>query len=294
VLAGELEVGLCPAGGAAEGEPGSAAQRAARFVEEHRQVVGAPAARAAEAAEVREAHVRGIGRARSGSEGRGILSPMNVSVLLFGSLREAAGAKELAVSLPEGSSVAALTALLARDHAAFARLPGRVRVSVNYEVVEETRALRDGDEVAYLPPVSGGGGRCRISERSLEPEAVAALVAGPDCGGLVSFSGAVRDHSRGRSIRHLEYEAYPGMAEAEMERICSEAAERWPGARVAIAHRVGRLAIGELAVVVCAAAPHRDAAFSAARYAIDVLKERVPIWKKEVATDGEYWVEEHA
>ena len=219
---------------------------------------------------------------------------MNVSVLLFGSLREAAGAKELAVSLPEGATVAALTALLARDHAAFARLPGRVRVSVNYEVVEESRALRDGDEVAYLPPVSGGGGRCRISERPLEPEAVAALVAGPDCGGLVSFSGAVRDRSRGRSIRHLEYEAYPGMAEAEMERICGEAAELWPGARVAIAHRVGRLAIGELAVVVCAAAPHRDAAFAAARYAIDVLKERVPIWKKEVATDGEYWVEEHA
>jgi molybdopterin synthase catalytic subunit len=84
------------------------------------------------------------------------------------------------------------------------------------------------------------------------------------------------------------------MAEAEMERICGEAAERWPGARVAIAHRVGRLAIGDLAVVVAAAAPHRDAAFAAARYAIDELKERVPIWKKEVATDGEYWVEDHA
>ena len=219
---------------------------------------------------------------------------MHVSVLLFGSLREATGAKELRVALPEGATVAALGALLARDHAAFARLPGRVRVSVNYEVVEETRVLRDGDEVAYLPPVSGGGGRCRISEGPLDPEAVAALVAGPDCGGLVTFSGAVRDHARGRRVRHLEYEAYPGMAEAEMERICAEAAERWPGARVAIAHRVGRLAIGELAVVVCAAAPHRDAAFAAARYAIDALKERVPIWKKEVATDGEYWVEEHA
>ena len=219
---------------------------------------------------------------------------MHVSVLLFGSLREATGAKELSVALPEGATVAALGALLARDHAAFARLPGRVRVSVNYEVVEEARVLRDGDEVAYLPPVSGGGGRCRISEGPLDPEAVAALVAGPDCGGLVSFSGAVRDHARGRRVRHLEYEAYPGMAEAEMERICAEAAERWPGARVAIAHRVGRLAIGELAVVVCAAAPHRDAAFAAARYAIDALKERVPIWKKEVATDGEYWVEEHA
>jgi molybdopterin synthase catalytic subunit len=219
---------------------------------------------------------------------------MHVTVLLFGSLREAAGAKELGVALPEGARIADLTALLSREHAAFARLPGRVRVSVNYEVVEETRALREGDEVAYLPPVSGGGGRCRISEGPLDPEAVSALVAGPDCGGLVSFQGAVRDQSRGRSIRHLEYEAYPGMAEAEMERICGEAAERWPGARVAIAHRVGRLAIGELAVVVAAAAPHRDAAFAAARYAIDVLKQRVPIWKKEVATDGEYWVEDHA
>jgi molybdopterin synthase catalytic subunit len=219
---------------------------------------------------------------------------MYVSVLLFGSLREAAGAKELGVALPEGATVADLTARLGREHAAFARLPARVRVSVNREVVEDGRALRDGDEVAYLPPVSGGGGRCRLSAHPLDPQAVSSLVAGPDCGGVVSFSGAVRDRSRGRSIRSLEYEAYAGMAEAEMERICAEAEERWPGARVAIAHRVGHLAVGELAVVVCAAAPHRDAAFAAARYAIDTLKQRVPIWKKEVATDGEYWVEEHA
>jgi molybdopterin synthase catalytic subunit len=219
---------------------------------------------------------------------------MHVSVLLFGSLREATGAKELDVALRDGATVAELTALLARDHPVFARLPGRVRVSVNYEVVEDARALCDGDEVAYLPPVSGGGGRCRLSERPLDPEAVLALVAGPDCGGLVTFTGAVRDHARGRSIRELEYEAYPGMAEAEMEKICGEAEARWPGARVAVAHRVGRLAIGELAVVVAAAAPHRDAAFAAARYAIDELKRRVPIWKKEVATDGEYWVEDHA
>jgi MoaE-MoaD fusion protein len=220
---------------------------------------------------------------------------MHVTVLLFGSLREATGAKELAVALPEGASVADLGERLARDHEAFARLPGRVRVAVNQQVVEAAHRLCEGDEVAYLPPVSGGSGaRCRIHERALDPAAVAAEVAGPDCGGLVSFCGAVRNQARGRSIRHLEYEAYSAMAEAEMERICGEAAERWPGARVAIAHRVGRLAIGDLAVVVAAAAPHRDAAFAAARYAIDELKERVPIWKKEVATDGEYWVEDHA
>jgi MoaE-MoaD fusion protein len=221
---------------------------------------------------------------------------MHVTVLLFGSLREATGAKELAVALPEGARVADLSERLAREHESFGRLPGRVRVAVNQQVVDPSHRLSEGDEVAYLPPVSGGSGaaRCRIHEGALDPAGVAAEVAGPDCGGLVSFCGAVRDQARGRSIRHLEYEAYPAMAEAEMERICDEAAERWPGARVAIAHRVGRLAIGELAVVVAAAAPHRDAAFAAARYAIDELKERVPIWKKEVATDGEYWVEDHA
>ncbi len=108
----------------------------------------------------------------------------------------------------------------------------------------------------------------------------------------MTFVGTVRDHARGRSIRSLEYEAYPGMAEREMEKICDEAAGRWQGARVAIAHRVGHLEIGEIAVVVVAAAPHRSEAFAACRFAIDTLKERVPIWKKEFATDGEYWVDD--
>jgi molybdopterin synthase catalytic subunit len=220
---------------------------------------------------------------------------MHVTVLLFGSLREATGAKELALELPEGAAVAELGRLLAQQFPAFEALRGRVRTSVNQRIVEAGHVLRDGDEVAWLPPVSGGAtGRCRLSSEPLDAAAVEALVAGPDCGGLVTFAGAVRDYARGRSIRELEYEAYPGMAEAEMDAICGEAAGRWPGARVAIAHRVGRLAIGELAVVVAAAAPHRAEAFAACRYAIDVLKERVPIWKKEIATDGEYWVEDHA
>jgi molybdopterin synthase catalytic subunit len=221
---------------------------------------------------------------------------MHVTVLLFGALREAAGAKELQVALPEGATVADLTALLERERPAIAALRGRSRVSVNRVIAEEGGALREGDEVAYLPPVSGGSGaaRARLSDRPLDPAEVARSVEGPDCGGVVTFTGAVRERSRGREIRHLEYEAYAGMAEAEMEKICDEAAARFAGARVAVAHRVGRLAIGELAVVVAAAAPHREEAFAACRYAIDALKERVPIWKKEVATDGEYWVEEHA
>jgi molybdopterin synthase catalytic subunit len=117
---------------------------------------------------------------------------------------------------------------------------------------------------------------------------------GDDAGGLVTFVGAVRDHSRGHSIKFLEYEAYPEMAEREMQKIADEAAERWPGTRVAIAHRIGHLEIGDAAVVIAAASPHRAAAFEACRFAIDTLKQTVPIWKKEVATDGEYWVDDHA
>jgi len=223
---------------------------------------------------------------------------MHVAVLLFGSLRESAGAKELSVELPAGASVADLRALLAESQPAFAAYGARLRVAVNRRFSTDTAALAEGDEVAFLPPVSGGSGsaapaRCTLSEQPLDAEAVSARVAGPDAGGLVTFAGAVREHSRGRAIRHLEYEAYPPLALAEMERICDEAARRWRGVRVAIAHRTGHLAIGELAVVVAAAAPHRAEAFEACRFAIDALKQSVPIWKKEVATDGEHWVDDH-
>jgi molybdopterin synthase catalytic subunit len=220
---------------------------------------------------------------------------MQVTVRLFGSLREATGAKELAVSVGVGTRVGELFALLAREHAAFERLGARLRVAVNQDVVGFEHALADGDEVAFLPPVSGGAEpkRCWISDQPLDAGAVVSRVLGPDAGGIVTFVGTVRDASRGHTIRHLEYEAYPAMAERELERICAEAAERW-GARVAIAHRVGHLAIGEIAVVVAAAAKHRAEAFAACRYAIDTLKVRVPIWKKEFAEGGEYWVEDHA
>jgi len=228
---------------------------------------------------------------------------MRVLVLLFGSLREAAGAKELSVELPERARVVELRALLALSQPAFEAVAGRLRVAVNREFAADDAMLADGDEVAFLPPVSGGSGshageddersRCTISERPLDADAVAARVVGPDAGGVVTFVGAVRDNARGRAIRHLEYEAYPAMALAEMERICEAAAQRWPGVRVAIAHRVGHLEVGDLAVVVVAAAAHRAEAFEACRFAIDTLKETVPIWKKEVATDGEYWVDDH-
>ena len=219
---------------------------------------------------------------------------MRVVVKLFGALREAAGAKEVAIELPEGSHVADLRERLAAQFPALERFRGRLAASVNLEIASLDAPLRDGDEVAFLPPVSGGvERRCWLSERPLDVAEVVSRVAGPGMGGVVTFVGAVRDRARGRTIRHLEYEAYAEMAEREMEKIADEAARRWPGASVAIAHQSGHLEVGEIAVAVAAAAPHRAEAFAACRFAIDTLKETVPIWKKEVATDGEYWVDDH-
>lgn len=228
---------------------------------------------------------------------------MRLTVRLFGSLREAAGAPRLEVELPDGARIEDLRAALAARLPAAARLGPRAAVAVNQELAGPGTALSEGDEVALLPPVSGGSvadgegadvrPRCTVSATPLDAEEVTARVAGPDAGGVVSFVGRVRDHARGHRIARLEYEAYPGMAEREMEKIAAEAAARWPRTRVAIAHRTGTLAVGDVAVVVVAAAPHRDEAFLACRFAIDTLKERVPIWKKEFAVDGAYWVDDH-
>jgi molybdopterin synthase catalytic subunit len=217
---------------------------------------------------------------------------MRVAVKLFGAVREAVGEKELVVELPDGASLGELRDLLAQRYPIFDRFGTRLAASRNLEVAPPSARLADGDEVAFLPPVSGGAGACWISDQPLSLDAAIARVSGPGMGGIVTFVGAVRDHARGRSIRHLEYEAYPEMALREMEKIVGAAAERWPQARVAMGHRCGHLEVGDVAVVVAAAAPHRDEAFQACRFAIDTLKQTVPIWKKEFATDGEYWVDE--
>lgn len=220
-----------------------------------------------------------------------------LSVKLFGALREEAGGRQIEVELDTGARVSDLRAQLARHLPTVQQLGERLAVSVNLELAKPDVTLHAGDEVALLPPVAGGSGAarlCTISDQSLDEAEIVSRVTGDDAGGVVTFVGAVRDHSRGHSIKFLEYEAYPEMAEREMQKICDEAAERWPGTRVAIAHRVGHLEIGDAAVVIAAAAPHRAEAFEACRFAIDTLKVTVPIWKKEVATDGEYWVDDHA
>ena len=128
-----------------------------------------------------------------------------------------------------------------------------------------------------------------LTDRPLDAAVLARAVLRDSDGGLVVFSGVVRNHSEGRTVRYLEYEAYREMALPKLQQVAAEVAERWPMARVSMAHRLGRMEIGETSVVVAASAPHRAEAFEAGRYAIDRLKEIVPIWKKEFFADGEAW-----
>ena len=173
------------------------------------------------------------------------------------------------------------------------RYRGRMLVALNQERAPLATPLSDGDEIALLPPVSGGSERVWIDSAPLSLDALLREVMSPAMGGVVTFTGVVRNRARGESIDHLEYEAYAPMAEKELRKIADAVHERWPHVRIAMAHRVGRLEVGDPAVMIAAAAPHRAEAFEACRFAIDRLKASVPIWKKEFATTGAYWVEEN-
>ena len=218
---------------------------------------------------------------------------MRVRVLLFAGLREAVGSKDLEIELSDDATLADLLKRVEAAHPVVQRYRGRLLVSRNAERAAPEEPLADGDEVALLPPVSGGAGVASVRSAPLSMDELIERVGGPSMGGVCTFTGVVRDHARGESIDHLEYEAYPAMAEREMEKIADEVSARWPEARLAMSHRVGRLEIGDAAVMIAAAAPHRAEAFEACRFAIDTLKARVPIWKKEFATSGAYWVEEN-
>jgi molybdopterin synthase catalytic subunit len=208
---------------------------------------------------------------------------VRVVVKLFAGLRELAGAGERELELPDGSRVGDAWAALGLGEA-----PGGLLYAVNKAYAPAERELADGDEVAFVPPVSGGD--FRLVEGPLDAEAIAAEVADDRAGAIATFVGTVRRHSRGREVLHLEYEAYAGMAEAVMAEIAAELDGRHELCAVAIAHRVGRVEIGEASVVVAVSAPHRAAALAACAEGINALKERVPLWKKEVYEGGEEWL----
>jgi molybdopterin synthase catalytic subunit/molybdopterin converting factor small subunit len=208
---------------------------------------------------------------------------MQVVVKLFAALRERAGTRERALELDAGSSVDDVwPALELGDE------PAGLVYAVNRAYVDRGTPLAEGDEVALIPPVSGGA--FLLSEDPLSLQRVTEEVASDDAGAIATFVGTTRAHSRGRDVIRLEYEAYAGMAEAEMGRIAEELRSRHDVIDVAIHHRVGPVGIGETSVVIAVSAPHRAAAFEACREAIDTLKQTVPLWKKELYVGGEEWI----
>ena len=213
---------------------------------------------------------------------------MRVRILYFGVLKESLGREGEEVELPAGARVTDL----------MARYEGQewlrsVAVAVNHEYAKGEDVLRDGDEVALLPPVSGGLDRMRVelTEAVIDAGAIiAAMKAGAD-GAVCVFDGIVRDNTRGRKTLHLDYEAYQEMALEQMRGLAAEAVKKFGVREVALVHRLGRLVVGETSVLIVVASAHRGAAFDACRWLIDMLKKTVPIWKKEQFVDGAIWAD---
>ena len=214
---------------------------------------------------------------------------MRVTIRYFAAARERAGISSETLELDEAATAAEALAAACARHTALQPVAQRLRLAVDQEFTTPERKLRDGSEVALIPPVSGGAGPHRIGPAALAPEVPLREVEGADCGAVVSFVGTVRATNQGKRVVRLEYEAYPEMAVRIFEQIAAQARERW-AARVAIHHRTGALEPGEISVVIAAAAPHRADAFEACRHAIEALKKDAPIWKRELYPDGSSWV----
>lgn len=208
---------------------------------------------------------------------------MRVAVRLFAGLREHAGADQRELELAEGARVADVWPALRLGPE-----PPGLLYAVNKEYAQSGRELTEGDEVALIPPVSGGA--FRLSGEALDHGAVVAEVADERAGAIATFFGTTRIESRGRTVLGLEYEAYAGMAEKVMEEIAAGLKARYDLCEVAIHHRVGPVGIGETSVAIAVSAPHRHDALAACRDAIDALKQQVPLWKKEIYEGGEEWI----
>jgi molybdopterin converting factor subunit 1 len=223
-----------------------------------------------------------------------------LTIKLFATLRERAHAAEMSREFPEGTTVGEIWNRLLAEFPALGGHHDGVAFAVNQEYVREDYRPRNEDEVAFIPPVSGGVdpsassetwiGPVSIGREPIEVEALERAVADPAAGATVTFAGTTRNGNAGRRVLRLEYEAYEPMALSEMRKLMREAGERFKIVRIAIRHRIGFVAIGETSVAIAVSAAHRAEAFEACRFAIDRLKEVVPVWKKEYFEGGEVWI----
>lgn len=215
---------------------------------------------------------------------------MRIRVRLFASVKDIVGRREVVLDLPEGTTASELLHRFAADHPRLQALLPSLLLAINREYVEATRVLREGDEVAFIPPVSGGSDLYEITPDPLSLDALVVSVMQNTSGAVATFLGVVREFARGRRVSYLEYDAYPEMATATLRQIGEEIRHRWPVGRIAMVHRIGRLSIGEASVAIAIASPHRREALEACAFSIERVKEIVPIWKKEVWTDGAEWI----
>ncbi len=229
---------------------------------------------------------------------------MQVSVLLFATLKDLAGKSRFSLTLPgEAATVAEVRQALAAEHPALTAHLGSAIAAVNEEYAFAGDPVRDGDKIAFFPPVSGGSGDqpevFRLADAPFSTDELVSVITTPATGAVCVFSGMVRGQTARDDDHHeterLEYEAYEPMALAKMAQVAQEIRERWPLVQgIAIVQRVGRLEVGQNTIVIACSSGHRDqGCFEAARYGIDRLKEIVPVWKKEVHADGSAWVEGH-
>jgi molybdopterin converting factor subunit 1 len=223
---------------------------------------------------------------------------MQIQVLFFGSLKDLTGRSSEVIDLPSGARVEDLLACYGERFPRFEAIRSALAVSVNQEYSRADRVLGAGDEVGLLPPVSGGTqevdssrGEVRIVTEPISTLEVLERLKRPEDGAAVVFEGVVRDRTRGRRTKYLDYEAYEPMALKQMELLAAQARERYGVGGVSIIHRLGRLEIGETSVLIVVASEHRAAAFEACRWVIDTLKKAVPIWKKEYFEDGAVWAD---
>jgi molybdopterin synthase catalytic subunit len=227
-----------------------------------------------------------------------VTARVRISVLLFGQARELAGTAETSLEVAAGATVGDAVAGLEARFPALVPLDRVLLTAVNETYATRSEPIGEGDTLAVFPPVSGGEAAEDFFEITREPIDILAmrdrLLRGRD-GAVCVFDGVARDNTRGRKTRYLEYEGYEEMAVRTMRQIGDEAHERWPGIdRVGIRHRLGRIEIGESSVVIVVTSPHRKAAFEACQFAIDRLKQIVPVWKKEYFEDGAVWVQGEA
>lgn len=221
---------------------------------------------------------------------------MKVQVRLFARYREEAGRDHLDLELADGGTVERAWEAVTRQYPVLVPYRPYTLFALRNDYVGADHPLGDGDELCLFPPVSGGAAApgedwIEVTVEPLSERAVARAVEHPGAGALALFSGVVRDQTGGRRVKFLEYEAHGAMALAKMREIGAAIRSRWPAiTRIALVHRIGRLEIGESSVMIAVSSPHRAQAFEACRFAIDTLKETVPIWKKEHFEDGEVWV----